>query len=395
MYVLPPSDDFGGINVLDQFSAHYLLNGQSYILLLLGISTMLPLLFNATAAVLRRVLDLMFLTLVGPAVIAMKSIDTSEDGKGVGATAYKNWKNMVEKTLLAAFGFIIGFNIYYILAQTALGLEYVSDTTIANIMHIGGLGFISKNLIESIMKYIYLISAASIVKGAGMMLVGIVTSSKVNNPYAPALGGGGEVMETIKANVQDIKNKAEGLASGQALLGARDALIEGAKSMIPGANFIEARMEKAHQKAAQAEAQAVSAAAQAEGVPKEVADKAAQEMVKEQEEARQAAKKQRLDNANQFMATYMGAQGATFTPARDPIDKFKEGFKKGSVDRESSRQKYDKAKKKKKKQKKNAKKPRHQQAYDVNDEDRFKPQEHESEPENTEPEPETPDGSPS
>lgn len=395
MYVLPPSDDFGGINVLDQFSAHYLLNGQSYILLLLGISTMLPLLFNATAAVLRRVLDLMFLTLVGPAVIAMKSIDTSEDGKGVGATAYKNWKNMVEKTLLAAFGFIIGFNIYYILAQTALGLEYVSDTTIANIMHIGGLGFISKNLIESIMKYIYLISAASIVKGAGMMLVGIVTSSKVSNPYAPALGGGGEVMETIKANVQDIKNKAEGLASGQALLGARDALIEGAKSMIPGANFIEARMEKAHQKAAQAEAQAVSAAAQAEGVPKEVADKAAQEMVKEQEEARQAAKKQRLDNANQFMATYMGAQGATFTPARDPIDKFKEGFKKGSVDRESSRQKYDKAKKKKKKQKKNAKKPRHQQAYDVNDEDRFNTQEHQSEPENTEPEPETPDGSPS
>ena len=391
MYVLPPSDDFGGINVLDQFSAHYLLNGQSYVLLLLGISTMLPLLFNATAAVLRRVLDMMFLTLVGPAVIAMRSLDTSDDGKGVGAVAYKNWKNMVEKTLLAAFGFIIGFNIYYVMAQTALSIEYVSTKTIANITKIGGLGFISKNLLESIMKYIYLISAASLVKGAGIMLVGIITSNKVSNPYAPAMGGGGEVMETIKANVQDIKNKAEGLVSGQALLGARDALIEGAKSMIPGANFIEARMEKAHQKAAQAEAQAVSAAAQAEGVPKEVADKAAQEMVKEQEEARQAAKKQRLDNANQFMATYMGASGATFTPARDPIDKFKEGFKKGSVDRESSRQKYDKAKKKKKQQKKNSKKPRHQQAYDVNDENRFNNQEY-TEPESTQT-PDTPDES--
>ena len=68
-YVIPPSDEYGGVSVLDQFSSFYKMGFQTYILLLLGISTMLPLLFNATAAVLRRILDLIFLTITAPFII--------------------------------------------------------------------------------------------------------------------------------------------------------------------------------------------------------------------------------------------------------------------------------------------------------------------------------------
>ena len=113
---------------------------------------------------------------------------------------------------------------------------------------------------------------------------------------------------------------------------------------------------------------------------KEQRKELAKALIEEQMKAKQEAKRRRLDNANQFMSTYMGANKAVFTPPKSLIDEFKEGFKRGSVDRKSSRDKYDANKKKKKKQKKNkGKKPR----FDRNDDSRYDRHHDNDEPEQT------------
>lgn len=240
-------DEFGGGSVFDNYSAYYVMGGQSYFLLVLGITTMLPILFNATASVLRRVLDLMFLTLAGPVFISMRSLSSQDDDKnGFGEKAFKSWRDMVEKSLLAAMGYIVAFNVYYILVTTVMSMTFISPNTVQNVLNIGGLSFVSINLLESIFKYMWLVAAAALIKSAGTMLTTIITAGKVINPFAPSIGSGKgqdkEVMESVKDyGKQAIKmaKLAGDVVSGQAFIEMKDAVLQKAMDMVPGSELMQ------------------------------------------------------------------------------------------------------------------------------------------------------------
>ena len=356
MYTLPPVDDFGGMSVLDQFSAFFELNFQSYFLLLMGISVMFPLLYSSSAAVLRRVFDLMFLTLISPAVIAMRSLDTKDDDKkGVGMNAFNNWKLYLEKSLLSAFGFIIGFNIYYILVQSTIGLTFVTNETMASIVRIGGLDFISKSLLEALLKFVYIIAAAGLVREGGKLLLGIVTAGKVTNHLASPLDAkGNEVIDQIKAPINEAKSaltKVEGIVTGQALLDMKDAAIEGALSAIPGKAYIDGIAEKIEDKNAEKKAEEMAQKAQASGVAKEAAEKAAKELCKQELEMKRQKKKDRIEGANRFMSTYMDGMMKFSDEKFTMLDTFMGGLALGteSYDERKKRLAAEKKKNKKKK----------------------------------------------
>jgi hypothetical protein len=89
-------DELGGGSVYDNFSAFFTISGQTFILLVLGISSILTILFKATAAVIRRIFDIMVLVLIGPLAISARAIGSkpNAEGKdaGVGEKIFTNWK---------------------------------------------------------------------------------------------------------------------------------------------------------------------------------------------------------------------------------------------------------------------------------------------------------------
>ncbi len=314
-YNLGENGDSDGINILDNFSAYFYMGGQTYIFILLGFSTMLPILLNASMAAFRRVLDLIFLTLAGPVIISMKSLSTSdEDKKSMGAKAFKQWQELVSKTLIAAAGYIVSFNVYYILSQTALKIDYVSDETMRKIHTIGGMSFIKKPLLESVLRYAYVISAGAVVKSAASLVTRLVTAEKVRNPFAPAVGsdkknGEKEVLESVKGLVMDdIKgglNKVDGLITGKSLIGAKNAIAGGIKKFTPGSAFAEEAGNAAHKAGTKRKAAEMSQLAQEKGVDKSKADAAAAEFQQNELAMHQQMQDDKESSAAEFMNTNM------------------------------------------------------------------------------------------
>lgn len=337
-YVLPAVDEFGGINVLDDFSSHFYMGGQTYIFIIMGFTTMFPILLNASLAAFRRVLDLIFLTLLGPLVISMNSLSTQDDDKkSMGAKAFTEWKRMVSKTLMAAFGYVIAFNVYYILSQTALQIEYVSDETMAKITRIGGLNFIKKPLLESVLRYVFVLSAASVVKSGASLMTRLVTNEQVRNPFAPAVGKGEkEVLESVKGIFEDIKKapgKVGGLISGKTGLGALNAIGKGAKNLLPGSAMFDKMRGNAKRASAKRQAAEMSQQAQDKGVDKSKADMAAQQFAENENAMHQKEQDDKIKSANQFMSENMGGFGQKKPFENDEnIPGIGESFKNGQSD---------------------------------------------------------------
>lgn len=305
MYDLP-KDDFDGISVLDEFSSHYNLDFQTYFLLIMSFATLVPFLFNATAAVLRRVLDLIFLILIGPVMISMKSFDYNDNGKGFGAKAFDSWKNMVSQALLSAFGYIIGFNVYYILVSSVLTMSFVSPATMTNINRIGGLSLLSVATVNTILRFLYVLTAVSIIKAVANMLTNIVTSGKVSNAFVSPVGGD-EPMQSVKAVVGEVKSMAEktaGVVNGQALLDLKNAAFEQAKNMVPGSAIITSAADNVKGGVDYFKSRAMQKSMQAAGVDKKVAKQAAKQFRETNKQQREIKQKNRVASANRFMSTY-------------------------------------------------------------------------------------------
>ena len=302
-------DEYGGISVLEDFSAHYLLSGQTYFLLIMSFVTLIPFLFNGTAAVLRRVLDLIFLVLIGPVIISMRSLD-SEDGKGVGSSAFETWKGYVTTALLSAFGYIIGFNVYYILVSTVLQMSFVSPATMTNIQRIGGLSLISVATVNSILRYLYILTAVAVIKTTATLLVSVITAGKVSDPFVSPLSGTSP-MESVKAMVDEAKSKIEkisGVVSGQALLDLKNTALETAKNMVPGSAVIGQAADNIKGIGDKVQGRSLKNKLENSGVKSDVAKNAAKQFVENKKTQRQAKQKRRVDSANNFMQTYMNTE---------------------------------------------------------------------------------------
>ena len=350
-------DEYGGISVLDDFSAFYKMETQSYLLLFLAFIVMIPMLFKATASVLRRVLDMLFLILVAPISIAGSGLNIEEGGGSTKQNKmFSTWKDYTVQTVLSVFGYVIGFNIYYVLVTTITNMTFVSNTTVLKVQAIGGLSFVTGPLLNSVVRYAFLLAAGGSIKTAARTLGTIVSAGKVQNSFASALGEGKDVMASVGEVVGDVKkmaSNAKDVITGKALIKAKDFAIESAKQMIPGGEIIEGAMNKVSQAKNYIASKALSKYAQAHGVPKEVADKAAKQFRDNANAQREMKQEQRRQNAREFQQ-FMGVDKEGLMDEKSSKAKRKEREEKQKKKEDS----FNKAagKKQEKTEKKNKKK---------------------------------------
>ncbi len=345
-YSISDVDNFDAISVLDQFSSFYTLGTQQIFLFLLGFSTILPLLFTASAAVLRRILDLIFLVLMGPIAISTMGLNPdTASGKGNGKI-FDTWKSYLTQTLLHVFGFIIAFNIYYILTSTIIKMDLVTDSTMNMIYRVAGLSsFVTKSSINSLLRFVYIVAAGGAIRTSADLLVNIVTCGKATNAFQTQMSQKG-VLSDIKDMATQLKEsmeKLKGVTSGKVLMQAKDFALESAKNMIPGAQLVTGAVHMGQNIATKKKAKSMEEAAISNGLSPAVAKKMSQSFAQNEMKQRDAKRQQSAKNANQFLNN-VGIGGKLFE-APKPTNKPDKNKKKKKGGDKKSGKKSDKKKK--------------------------------------------------
>lgn len=107
------------INIRDySVGDHYSLFGINYLILIVGGVFMLYVLVSLAYAMIKRMFILLMLFVISPAICAMYPID---DGSAVG-----NWKKEFIKYVLAAYGAIVGMNLFFSLLPIIYNIDIVS-----------------------------------------------------------------------------------------------------------------------------------------------------------------------------------------------------------------------------------------------------------------------------
>ncbi len=288
------------ISVLDGIENFYKIGMMEYFMIALGIAVTMPILFKVTALVMRRILDLIFLTLAGPLMISMNTLNY-EGQTSASNKAFEQWKTYLTQTLLFVFGYIMGINIYYILISTITNMTFVSASTVSKISAIGGLSFVNASSLNMIVKFIFIAVAAGTIKVSADMLASIITTGKVSKAFESPMGG--DVMGGVKGVIDSVKDtgkKARDAISGKTLLEAKDAAVAGAKNMIPGSAIIQKGVDIKNKVQTAAKAKALEKGLEAYGVPPEVAKKAAQMYKKNENDQREAKKRRQRENVKNF-----------------------------------------------------------------------------------------------
>lgn len=296
VYRLGSSDEYGGFSVLDNMAMHYQLGGMSIFLMFMGFVVLIPLMFKLSLSAMRRILDLIFLCLIYPLCAAMTPL------KDIS----KNWNDMMKKALLSVFGYIIGFNSYYILVSSVLKIDFVDASTLENIKAIGGFEFISLPTLNMLVRSLFIIEAVAIIKGVMDLLLPMVTGGAATNSTASAVDGK-DVMKEMKSVVDETKSaikKVESIYSGKFISEAKDAAIEYMKTMIPGSAIAGAIKEDVQDIAAKHKSKAIKKKAIESGLSPAVADSYAKQYYANQKEQRNKKREMHINNANAFMQTY-------------------------------------------------------------------------------------------
>lgn len=354
-------DEYGKISVLETIQAFYTLNAMTYMLIALGIAVIMPILFKGTMSVMRRILDLIFLTLIGPVAIATSTLNYDEESGGSAAAGkvFSQWKTFVTQTLLFVFGYIIAFNFYYILTSTVQNMTFVSAETMQNIQNIGGLKFATSSKINAIIRFLFLVIAAGTIRTSADMFVNIVTSGKATKAFETPMGG--DVQAAVKGVVDTVKKTATGvkdIVSLKAVMDVGKTALEFGKNMIPGGAIIGEGIEAYKKHKTKNEAKELAQMASAAGVSKDVANALGESYEKQVNEQRKAKKERRQKDVKAFAEKHGMGELFKETDAEKRLRAKREEKEKEKQKEEAKRQKRQKKRKKKseKRKKKAAKK---------------------------------------
>lgn len=243
VYNISKADGFDGISVLDSFSAFFNMSIQMHLLMVLAFITLVPLLFNASGAVLRRILDLILLVLAGPLCISMNSLKHTDEEQ----QAYSQWKKYMFSTLLSVFGLIISFNLYFIMISIVMNMNFVSagDSTMERISMIGGLNFVTAPILNAAIRIIFVVVATNIIENAADMLLNMLTGGKANSSFKSALGGEtiikslGSLKDSMVKDIRTVTSGARDVINGKILIEAKNAVVES----LPGVQVVRGAVE--------------------------------------------------------------------------------------------------------------------------------------------------------
>ena len=321
-YKYDSQNDMSGVGVLDNFSAFYNItiseSSSFHFLLFIGFCAMIPVLFRVVLAAMQRILDLMFLILIGPIAIATNQT-TYDDKPG---KIYGSWKNKLSAALLSVFGLVVSFSIYYILVSTIMKMTFISagDATMQIIENssifmairkwriIGGL--LEANGLNTLVRYAFILTSAGMIQSAATMISQYTTAGIVKNPFNSQLSDK-DTLDNIKAQGKAAKDMVEvgkKLYTGELLMEALSASVEQAKQMIPGSAFISNIHEIVTDKKNKHTAKKMRKMAEKAGLSKGLAKKYSTDFYKNTQKIRKARKNEHMKKANAFMET-MGKIG--------------------------------------------------------------------------------------
>ncbi len=296
-------DGVNAFNVLENFEHYFAFGMPELFMLFLAFATLVPLIFKIALQAMERMLDLILLTLIGPLAIAANGI-SSDDGKA--SKIFDQWKSKVLMAVLQAFGLIIGFNIYYILFTTINGMTFVSEATVQKIQAIGGITFISKGLLDALVKFVVIAVSIGIIQTSGNFVVNIISSGKVSDAFKSPINNK-STYDNMKSTVKDVKEgvkktltTARDIVSGKVLVEAKDAAIEAMKSALPGSAIIRKGIDVAKGIGDVVGKIKMRKTLQAHGIDKKTAKKLTDQLYEAKKAQRDAKRKRRLDNANKF-----------------------------------------------------------------------------------------------
>lgn len=302
------SDEDGKISVLDKLAIFFAFDNLTFIMIAIGISATMPVLFKGTLAVLRRILDLLVLTLMGPPILAMNTMDYEEQrgGSSAPAKAYQKWRDYITQTLLFVFGYVIGLNVYYIIISTVTKMTFVSAQTVQTIQSIGGLRFLSSSVLNFVVKFLFIAVAAGSIQTSADLLINIVTAGKVTKAFDSPMGGDmkeklfGDDPNSLLSQAKNAARKAKDIYSGKALVEAGAAAKEFAKRAVPGSEVISKGADLYKKMKTKASAKGLQKWAEASGIPPEAAKQLAKEYEKQTNEQRETKQKIHKNRVKSF-----------------------------------------------------------------------------------------------
>ena len=282
------------------------------------------------------------------------SMGINPDQSGKGNKIFDTWKNNLSDTLLHVFGYIIAFNVYYILVSTVVGMNFVTDTTMEALGRVGGLASIfTESSLNSLMTYVYVVAAAGAIETSADLLVNIVTGGKSNKAFTTNMSG--EVFADIKKAIteaREIYDAVTAISSGEALTQIKDFAIQTAKNSIPGGKLVAGAIAKGQNLATDIKAKNLEKSAISNGMKPEQAKKMAKKFASNEKSQRDIKRQKSAANANKFLKTTMGVKTQMFS--EEPLnknDKVNEKPPKKPKDPNAKKNKKNKGQKKPKKKK--------------------------------------------
>jgi len=351
-YKLGQADEYFAVSVLDDYQSFYNINPSEmamfHIMLFLGYITVMPVLFKALLAAMRRILDLMFLVLCGPIAISTNSLEPTN----TPSEFYRNWKDKMTKTLLNVFGIVVSFSLYYILINTTMRVTFVTegDSTMKLLSQSDAVGpLLSKifnvNFLNGLVKFFFVIVASRMVQSGAELVGRIMTGGRVERAFNSQLSDTDPYAEMTKL-VTDVKKVTVGLYTGEFLEEAMHAALETAAQTIPGSAIMRDVAGKISYLRDKRKTKKLSKMAQDKGVSKAKADKLSKELFALKQEKKKLKKQNHLKKANNFMKN-IGAEELQF---HDPYAD-KEEKKEDETDTSKATKKGKKKGKKKNKNK--------------------------------------------
>lgn len=182
-----------------------------------------------------------------------------------------------------------------------MGMTFVSEFTVQKIQSIGGMSFITYKLVNTVIKYMFILLASGSIKATSSIVTNIITTGKVDDAFTSPISG--DALENIKKMAGDVMKAAKtasGIITGTAIMNAASAALETAKQSLPGAALVTKGIEKGKQFHNWRKSKEMEKDLEVAGLPPHVAKAAAKKMKDAKNQQMNIKNKNNLKQANEF-----------------------------------------------------------------------------------------------
>lgn len=253
-------------------SSFYRMVNINFPVLLIAIIALIPMLIKAVYGVFGRVVDITLYYCMSP--IAMSTValgkNTGDDGKEE-FVIYKKWYEDLSKKTMSVFGYVIGFQIFFIIVPFFLKVQFFADNSaFAAVPFLSG---ISVKLINLVVNVVMLVCSAYLITEAPKVFADILG-------HNDGFSEGEELKKRISDTMNEVKDTLNGQRAINAVNYAKEQFIQ-----LSGLSLARDVVDKVKDKVGAVKKFAAKIAAKGAeyvmryyGVPKDVAKKLSKEM---------------------------------------------------------------------------------------------------------------------